>query len=41
MYFIGLNAEQFHFSTVPLYSNIDIPVKMSGNSVKPKNTEAF
>ena len=41
MYFIGLNAEQFYFSTVPRYSNIDIPVKMSGNSVKPKNTEAF
>ena len=33
MYFIGLNAEHFFF-TVPRYSNIDIPVKMSDNSVK-------
>jgi hypothetical protein len=36
MYFIGLNAEQFHFSTVPRYSNIDMPVKMSSNSKTKK-----
>ena len=40
MYFIGLNAEQFFFPQVPCCSNIDIPVKMSDNSVKPTNMEA-